>query len=544
MTLLSRLFGVRPAVRHPVRVRRDVQIPAADGVPLLATHYYPAGVHRPPLVLLRSPYGRGNPLDQVPRILAERGYQVLYQSLRGTAGAGGRFDGFVIDPADADGTLSWLRAQPWFGGVLATWGASYLGYAQWELAARQIPEWKIAVIQDAPSAFAEGFMYPGGAFALGNALGWVQLVDTMFSGDFSLVRQFLAVPAAGRKLRRASATLPLAEADRALTGHRVSWFQEWIGNGPDQAYWSSMDHRANVGRMPPVVHLQGGWYDFFLPGMLTDHAALLAAGRTVRLLIGPWGHGKGLYTRDGMRDALAALDAALLGRRALSGVRVFVTGANRWQDLPGWPPAHEPTPWYLHPGGRLNRMRADPAAGPSRYGYDPADPTPTVGGTTVSMSSGPADNRAMEARPDVLTFTTAPLAREVEVIGPVRVRLHARASIPHVDYVARLCEVSPRGRSVNLCDGVVRLDPASDIRRDSDGVITVDIALWPLAHHFRRGHRIRLQVSSGAHPRYGRNPGTGEPLATTLALRASTHEIFHDPDHPSALWLPLTEGNS
>ncbi|MBB3732908.1 putative CocE/NonD family hydrolase [Nonomuraea dietziae] len=324
----------------------------------------------------------------------------------------------------------------------------------------------------------------------------------------------------------------------------MRWFQEWIGNGPDQAYWSRMDHRANVGRMPPVVHLQGGWYDFFLPGMLTDRAALLAAGRTVRLLIGPWGHGKGLYTRDGMRDALAALDAALLGRRALSGVRVFVTGANRWQDLPGWPPAHEPTPWYLHPGDGLNRMHADPAAGPSRYRYDPAAPTPTVGGTTVSMSSGPADNRAIEARPDVLTFTTAPLAREVEVIGPVRVRLHARASIPHVDYVARLCEVSPRGRSVNLCDGVARLDPASDIPRDSDGVITVDIALWPLAHRFRRGHRIRLQVSSGAHPRYGRNPGTGEPLATTLALRASIHEIFHDPDHPSALWLPLTEETS
>ncbi|MFD1541858.1 CocE/NonD family hydrolase [Nonomuraea guangzhouensis] len=536
MTLLSRLFGVRPAIRHPVRVRRDVEIPATDGLRLLATHYYPADVDRPPLVLLRSPYGRGNALDQLPKLLAERGYQVLYQSLRGTAGSGGRFDGFVIDAADADGTLSWLRAQPWFGGMLATWGASYLGFVQWELAARYIPEWKIAVIQDAPSAFAEHFMYPGGAFALGNALGWVQLVDTMFSGNYSLTPQLLATFTAERKLRRATLTLPLQEADRALTRHQVSWFQDWIAHGPQQEYWKRMDHRANVERMPPRVHLQGGWHDFFLPSMLDDHARLLAAGREVRLLVGPWGHGRGLYTRDGMRDALAALDAALLGKDAPSGVRVFVTGANRWLDLPGWPPAHRPTPWHLHPGGRLSRDDPAPEASPSRYRYDPGDPTPTVGGTAV-RSAGPKDNRAIEARADVLTFTTAPLTEDVEVIGPVRVRLHAHSSHPHVDYFARLCYVTPHGRSLNLCDGIVRLNQPGALR-------AVDIELWPLAHRFLRGHRIRLQVSSGAHPRYGRNPGTGQPLATARELRASEHAIFHDLDHPSALWLPLAPGAS
>ncbi|GAA3622766.1 hypothetical protein GCM10022419_130560 [Nonomuraea rosea] len=446
MTLLSHLFGVRPAIRHPVRIRRNVETPAADGVRLLATHYYPADLDRPPLVLLRSPYGRGNALDQLPKLLAERGYQVLFQSLRGTAGSGGRFDGFVIDPADADGTLSWLRTQPWFGDQLATWGASYLGLVQWELAARHIPKWKIALIQDAPSAFAEHFIYPG------------------------------------------------------------------------------------------------GWYDFFLPSMLADHARLLAAGREVRLLIGPWGHGRGLYTREGMQDALTALDAAMNGDAAPTGVRVFVTGANRWQDLPSWPPAHQPTCWYLHAGGRLSREEPEREASPSRYRYDPGDPTPTAGGTAVSRSAGPKDNRAIEARADVLTFTTAPLTEDIEVIGPVRVRLHARSSIPHVDYFARLCEVSPRGRSLNLCDGIVRLNEPGDLH--AADVRAIDIELRPLAHRFRRGHRIRLQVSSGAHPRFGRNPGTGQPLATGRELHASEHEIFHDPEHPSAFWLPLTPGLS
>ncbi|MDF5755174.1 CocE/NonD family hydrolase [Spongiactinospora sp. TRM90649] len=540
MTLLSRLLGVRPALRHRVRVRRDVEIPAADGVRLLATHYYPVTRRGSPLVLLRSPYGRGNALDRLPALLAERGYQVLYQSLRGTAGSAGRFDGFVIDPADGDGTLSWLRAQPWFGGELATWGASYLGFAQWELAARDIPEWKIALVQDAPSSFADVFMYPGGAFATGNALGWVQLVERMFTGGYSTIRQMLGLAGAARRLSRATLTLPLQEADRGLTGHPVPWFRDWVRHGPGEPYWASTDHRANVVRMPPVVHLQGGWHDFFLPGMLADYASLSAAGRTVRLLVGPWSHGRGLYTREGLADALAMLDAVLLGRQAPAGVRLFVTGGGRWIDVPAWPPAHEATAWFLNPGGGLSRTPPDCQSSPSRYRYDPADPTPTVGGTQVGMSAGAKDNQRVEARADVLTFTTAPLDEDVEAIGPVRVRLHVRSANPHADYFARVCEVDPRGRSVNVCDGIVRLQEAGPIQ--AGDIRVADIDLWPMAHRFRGGHRIRLQVSSGAHPRFGRNPGTGEPLATGRELRSSEHEIFHDRSNPSALWLPLTPG--
>ena len=174
------------------------------------------------LVLLRSPYGRGVALDRMPQLLAERGCQVLYQSLRGTDGSGGEFDGFTIDPADADGTLSWLREQPWFGGVLATWGASYLGFAQWELAARVIPEWRIAVIQDAPSEFAHQFMYPGGGFALGNALAWVQIVDRMFRAHGRTAHQFLGV-----------FTGPKVDAPRGghATGRRGRCRADWAAGG-------------------------------------------------------------------------------------------------------------------------------------------------------------------------------------------------------------------------------------------------------------------------------------------------------------------------
>src|SRR5215218_2599360 len=195
-----------------VRVERDLVIPAGDGVALLANRFCPADIDQAPLLLLRSPYGGGAALDRMPQLLAERGYQVLYVSLRGTGGSGGEFDGFRIHPADGDGTLAWLREQPWFGDVLATWGASYLGFAQWELAARDIPEWKVAVIQDAASEFAHQFMYPGGAFALGNALAWVQIVDRMLRAQGGTARQFLGIFTGPKMMRRAVATLPIAEA--------------------------------------------------------------------------------------------------------------------------------------------------------------------------------------------------------------------------------------------------------------------------------------------------------------------------------------------
>jgi uncharacterized protein len=532
VSFLSRAFGVQPHRAYAVRVQRDLVIPASDGVPLLANRFYPADIDRPPLVLLRSPYGRGVALDRMPQLLAERGYQVLYVSLRGTDGSGGEFDGFTIDPADGDGMLWWLREQPWFGGVLATWGASYLGFAQWELAARDIPEWRIAVIQDAPSEFAHQFMYPGGGFALGNALAWVQIVDRMFRADGGTARQFLGVFTGPRGLRRAVTTLPVAEADVALTGRRVSWFQEWIRHGPDDPYWQASDHRHNIDRMPPVVYLQGGWYDFFLRGMLADYAALRAAGRPVRLLIGPWGHGRGLYTRVGVSDALAALDAALDGIPH-SGVRVFVTGSRRWTDLPGWPPPARDTAWYLHPAGRLDRHPAS-AGLPSWFRYDPADPTPSIAGTAVGLSAGPADNRRLEARPDVLAFTSDPQTADLEVIGPVVLRLYVQASVPYIDVHARLGDVTARGRSINISDGIVRLTDAA-----VDTPHPVEFDLWPVAHTFLRGHRIRLQISGGAHPRYGRNLGTAEPFATSTRVQASDRTLLHDAQHPSAVWLPV-----
>jgi hypothetical protein len=151
----------------------------------------------------------------------------------------------------------------------------------------------------------------------------------------------------------------------------------------------------------------------------------------------------------------------------------------------------------------------------------------------MGRGSARVDNAKLEARPDVLTYTTAPLDRDVEVIGEVGAEIWFRSSLPHADVFVRLCDVDGRGRSVNVCDGLTSLSDADEISRAT-------VRLWSTAHRFRRGHRIRVQVSSGAFPRYARNPGTGEPHVTAATLRAADQAVHHDPAHPSAIILPVS----
>jgi putative CocE/NonD family hydrolase len=177
------------------------------------------------------------------------------------------------------------------------------------------------------------------------------------------------------------------------------------------------------------------------------------------------------------------------------------------------------------------------------YVYDPGEPTPSVGGPVLSASirrgSAPPDNRALEARADVLTFTGAALESDLEVMGQVYADLFVRSSLEHTDFFARLCDVEPGGRSTGVCDALIRLIPGKTAP-EADGTTRVRIELWPTAYVFKAGHRVRLQVSSGAHPRYARNPGSGEPLVSATTLVKANQEIFHDAEHPSAIVLPVT----
>ena len=212
-------------------------------------------------------------------------------------------------------------------------------------------------------------------------------------------------------------------------------------------------------------------------------------------------------------------------------------GADEWLDLAEWPPPTAPRLLHLHPRGAL-REETPVGSQPDHYRYDPRDPTPDVGGN-MDPGFGSRDNRKLEARADVLTYTTDPLPTDLDIIGRATATLYVRSSLKHTDFFVRLCDVhGQRAKSMNVCDGVVRLGPDTG-ERQADGTRRITIELWPNAHRFKSGHRVRLQVSSGSHPRYARNLGSGEPVATTTRYRVADQELSHDPDHPSAIALPV-----
>jgi putative CocE/NonD family hydrolase len=278
----------------------------------------------------------------------------------------------------------------------------------------------------------------------------------------------------------------------------------------------------------------GGWYDIFLPGQVRDFTILQEAGRPARLTIGPWSHAsvEGAPLREAIEFGLA--HARGLQPPPRPPVRLFVMGEEAWRDFASWPPpGYPPRRFHLQPGTGLSAEPPGESV-PDRYRYDPADPTPVVGGARLAGRPGRVDNTALEARPDVLSYTSAALTRDAEVIGEVSAEIWFRSSLRYADVFVRLCDVDRRGRSHNVCDGLVSLSGADEITR-------AVVRLWPTAHRFKAGHRIRVQVSSGAFPRFARNPGTGEPHATATTLRAADQAVYHDPDRPSAIILPVRQ---
>jgi putative CocE/NonD family hydrolase len=525
--VIEQLFSLPAPVTRAVRVHRALPVTARDGVVLRTDHWEPR-LRPAPTILIRTPYGRTGVIGLVSgRVLAERGFHVVLQSCRGTFDSGGEFDPLRHEREDGLDTVAWIERQPWFDGNLFTYGPSYLGFTQWAIAAEAGPVLRGMLTAVTASAFRDP-TYAGGAYSLDTILNWVTVTTSQGGSLLSFMYKQSRVQA---RLRRAWTHLPLSEVDGVVTGSEVRFFQEWLRHSePGDPYW---DTRGNpdVARVQAPVCMVGGWYDIFLPWQLRDYATLRAAGAAPRLVIGPWTHADLALLGASMREAIAWFHAALNGGTP-GGVRVHIGGVDEWRDLDEWPPHARTTSWFFQPGGGLAPL-APAASGPDRFRYDPADPTPSPGGPLLTNAAGRRDNRAVEARRDVLVYTSAPLAADMEALGPVSALVRVRASSEFFDVFVRVCDVEPGGRSQNVCDGLVRVSPGM-FPPDEDGIRPVEVELWPTGYVFRRGHRIRVQVAGAAHPRYARNTGTGEPLGTAARLQPVDIEVHH----PSALRLP------
>ena len=545
-----------PAPECAVRLDAGLAVPAADGVPLITDHYIPQVATPRPTVLVRTPYGRGFPWDHLfGGLVAEQGFHVVIQSCRGTGGSGGEYEPFRHERADGQAAVAWLREQPWFTGALATIGPSYLGYVQFALAAEAPPELRAMVVQVAMSGPYE-FVYPGGAFALENVLVATAATLGFEHGMAAVIRTGLRVQ---RRLRRVSRELPLIRAYRQALGGQVPWLEDWLTH-PDRAdpYWTGL--QIPVSALAPLVpvSLLTGWWDACLDPVLGEYRRLRATGRPVRLVVGPWTHasafnkalpvvlGEALswlraHTGDGPETRMLQNPGQI--RNEDLPVRVYVNGAGEWRDLADWPPPGlARQSWYPGAGGSLD-PEPPQVPGTSSFRYDPADPTPSVGGPLLTSKAGARDNRALESRPDVLVFTSAPLTAALDVIGPVSARIRVRASGGHFDLFARLCDVDPRGRSRNVCDGIIRHRPGAGGGGEPEPE-AITVPMSATAYRFAAGHRLRLQVSGGAHPRFARNTGSGEPQATATRLVAVDLQMLHEVADPCKLSLPVLSGRS
>jgi uncharacterized protein len=498
-----------------------VAIPMRDGVELLADHYAPTGDTEPiGTLLLRGPYGRGFPLSLLYGALyAARGYRVLMQSVRGTYGSGGVFEPMVHEAADGADTVAWLRQQPWFTGRFATIGISYLGFTQWALLQDPPPELAAAVITAGPHDFSES-AWGTGAFTVNNFLGWSYLVARQ--EEPGRIRAGIRQLQAQKSVVRAAGELPLGAAGRALLGTGAPWWESWLEPPTDgSAFWDSLQFSDALDRVTVPVLLIGGWQDLFLQQTLQQYEHLRDRGVDVALTVGPWTHTQLLTQglRTIAKESRDWLDTHLAGRTTTprrGRVHYFVTGQG-WREADDWPPATSERALYLQPCGGLSEIPPSVSAVSSvSFRYDPAEPTPTIGGRLLSPDGGYRDDTPLAARSDVLAFTTDALREDLFVQGTPIAELAHSSDTVHVDVFVRISEVDSRGRSKNVSDGYLRLAGPSD---------SVRLELDAIAHRFPAGSRIRVLIAGGSHPRYSRNLGTGEATATGSQLKPSTHEV-------------------
>ena len=528
--VLQRLLKLDPPPTRDLVVEHDLPVSMPDGVVLLADRWYPrSGDADLPVALLRSPYGRSGVIaTMAARPLAERGFQVLIQSCRGTFGSGGTL-ALRNEREDGLATLDWLVRQPWCPGSIVLTGGSYLGYVQWAVADKLPPEVKAMIPQVTNSALTLEFLRADG-LSLETPFSWGVMTDSQEKPG-ALIRQFTQGP----RNSKALLALPLRDADVMAAGHRIKYVQDILERDANSEFWAPLDHSERVAAVTVPVSSIAGWYDIFLPGQLRDFRVLQDLGRPARLTVGPWTH----LSMDGtaLQESIAFGLACARGEAPppRAPVRLFVMGEEAWRDFESWPPpGYSPRPYYLQPEGGLGATLPGPCDA-DRFRYDPAEPTPAAGGVRmVPRGAGRVDNTALEARPDVLTYTTPPLQADTEVIGEVSAEVWFSSSLRYADVFVRLCDVDEKGTSRNVCDGLTSVTSA-----DEPGRVTV--TLWPTAHRFKRGHRIRVQVSSGAFPRYARNPGSGEPRATATRLITADQSVYHDPDRPSAIFLPVRD---
>jgi putative CocE/NonD family hydrolase len=560
-------------------------VPMRDGVALATDLWRPDGLGPWAALLARTPYGRtstehlGNAKLPDVRALVDAGYAVVVQDVRGTSDSPGAFEPHRFDEGDTLDTLAWIAGQSWCDGTVGMWGASYMGFAQWQ-AATQAPVGLRAIAPTMTSGDIYRAWHSGqGALSQSTLFNW--------SARVALAN----LPRSDRdaEARRADAGEILAALDDADVLHALPealhgalvralpWFGETLAHPSPDAHWEPFAALERSSKITVPALNVTGWYDVFADEVVRSYTTMRRAGGSEeardgqQLLIGPWGHGDGadlgmfpersfgvsgsVKAADLTATHLRFYDRWVRGRTDTERdprVRIFVMGLDQWRDEEDWPlPDTRYEDLFLHSDGHANsshgdgKLRDDPPRDEVSdvFSYDPLDPVRTVGGATLGSDgpAGPADQASVEERHDVLCYTSEPLSAPLEATGHVTLTVHLSSSAPDTDVTGKLVDVFPDGRAILLCEGLCRMrhrdTPAAGPPVEPGEIIEVRVDLGVTSNVFLAGHRIRLEVSSSNFPRYDRNLNGGDATERRVAV----NRIAHGPGHRSRLTLPVIE---
>ena len=540
---------------------RHVRVPMRDGIHLDSNVYSPKETARRPVLLVRTPYGKADALFRGYQLFIDHGYTIVVQDVRGRGSSEGAFDALDQEGPDGYDTVDWIARQNWSNGRVGMLGSSYLGIAQWKTALLNNKRLlAIFPLVSGDDDYRDRFYSTGGALKLGHRLSW--LSDNLHAPAFR-----------APEFAEYTNHLPTRTSDRASSGQALAVWQEALNHPSYDDFWKRISVRENIARIKTPVFSVGGWYDNYVESDLDAFADLQRLKRPSRILIGPWAHDIsykfadvdfGLHATANIRQRqLEWFDRWLKPGETFPAsawsdapVRIFVMGRNEWRDEREWPLARTRyTPLYLSGKGHANGPRADGKlewSTPRRersgtFVYDPYHPVPTMGGAVCCnpkvLPWGPLDQRAIERRPDVLVYSTAPLKDALEVTGLVRVVLYASTTAPDTDFSAKLIDVFPDGTARNLTDGLLRLryrnglEHAMPVRPGEIFPVTIDAGVT--SNVFGIGHRVRLEVSSSNFPRFDRNPNTGRPVAEETTLRVARQTVHFGRRYASHILLPV-----
>jgi uncharacterized protein len=581
--------------RDGVKLAADVYRPANDaGQPLDGKF---------PALLTRTPYGKGVSLPAEARYYASRGYVVVANDVRGRFASEGTWRLMADDPQDGYDVVEWIAAQPWSDGKVGTFGTSYPGGTQHALAEMSPPHLTTMAPIDALSNCGVSGMRHGGAFELRfmNWIFNQGASDSKAALADPALRAALKENAA--RIRQHVDSLPFHAGTTPLkvVPEYESWLVQALRSGPESPFWkikgmSVVDH-VNAYADVPVLHITG-WYDSWTRQVTMNYEALAKAKKSPhRLVIGPWVHGGQNSNASGevefSTDAAIDLPGVRLrwydrwmrgeknGVDEDAPVHIYVMGkgddrkspagrlkhGGSWRVEREWPLSRAvAATYFLHSDLSLSPERRSESAARTTYTFDPRHPVPTVGGNISSnanlMANGGYDQRPrddthaagnrlpLSERPDVLVFRTAPLDADVEVTGTVVVNLFVSSTAPDTDFTAKLVdEIPPNpdyplGFDLNIGDSIIRARYRESLDRQSaplspHKIEQVSIRLYPTSNVFKKGHRIRVDVSSSNYPRFDVNANTGEPLNESRRVVSADNTLWHDADHPSNVVLPI-----